>query len=173
MASGERGAGPQRGYAYLLLLVAVAVIGVAASSAVSLGAALARRDAEQQLLAIGSEFQQALRSYAGIPVNAPPTTALMLAPAPRTLDDLLKDPRSPSIRRHLRQLYFDPLTGKPEWGVVKDARGLIVGVYSLAEGQPIKRTDFDTYLPAAAFENADRYAHWVFGLPAAAAFRTP
>ena len=79
----------QRGFAYLLLLLAVALIGVAASAAVTLGAAMARRDAEQQLLAIGVEFQQALRSYAGVPVGAVMPTG---GRGPRSLEDLLKDP---------------------------------------------------------------------------------
>ena len=152
----------QRGFAYVLLLIVIAVLGIVAGNTVSLGSQISRRDAEQSLLAIGGEFEAALRSYAGIgnALNAPN------ARGPRALEDLLKDPRSASIRRHLRQIYADPLTGKAEWGLVKDASGAIVGVYSLADGQPIKRSGFETR--QAHFEEALTYQTWIFGLPEAA-----
>jgi len=153
MRTGRR----QRGLAYLVLLLAIALLGLAASASLSLGAAMARRDAERQLLAVGLEFQQALRSYAGISVAAPGGLG------PRALGDLLKDPRVPGTRRHLRQLYPDPLTGRTEWGLVRDSQGYIVGVHSLAMGKPLQRTGFEPL--QANFEEAESYGKWIFGLP--------
>lgn len=155
MRSGEH----QGGFAYLVLLLAIALIGIAASSAVSLGATLARRDAELQLLAIGAEFDQALRSYAGVPGAA---TAVAGARGPRNLEDLLRDPRYPGVRRHLRKLYADPLTGSAEWGLVRDGEGFIIGVYSQSAGRPIKRGQFPPM--QAHFEEAESYSGWAFGL---------
>ncbi len=151
-----------RGFAYLLLIIAVAVLSVAATAAVSAGAAFARRHAERELLAIGAEFRQALQSYAGVPPGmvVPPG-----ARGPRSLDDLLRDPRLPGVRRHLRKLYADPLTGKSEWGLVTDPQGFIIGIHSLAEGSPLQRTGFDP--TQAGFEDAPDYRHWVFGLQSA------
>lgn len=159
MRSGERLPRHDAGFAYVLLLLAIALISIAATAAVSLGATMARRDAELQLLAIGAEFHLALNSYAGVPlgVNAPP----MPGRGPRSLEDLLKDPRSPGIRRHLRQVYADPLTGKSEWGLVRDSLGTITGVYSLAQGTPLKRSGFEARW--AGFEEAADYGQWVFG----------
>ncbi|NPC58144.1 type II secretion system protein [Caenimonas soli] len=150
----------EHGFAYVLLLIAIALLGLVASVSLSLGAAMARRDAERQLLAIGLELQQALRSYAGIPAGA-----ILPAPGrgPRTLEDLLRDPRAPGIQRHLRQLYTDPLTGRADWGLVRDGQGYILGIHSMAEGQPIQRTAFAPTL--AGFEEAGSYRNWVFGLP--------
>lgn len=150
------------GFAYVALLLAIALIGLAASTSISLGSTMARRDAEQQLLFVGMEFQRALRSYAGVSEGA---TAAVSAPArgPRTLEELLRDPRAPGVRRHLRQLYADPLSGRNEWGTMRDSQGYITGVYSLAGGQPIQRSGFE--LPLAHFENAETYRQWVFGLP--------
>ncbi len=152
----------------MLLLIAVAIIGVAASASLSMGSTMARRDAEQQLLAVGAEFQQALRSYAGLPYGA---GAVSPGRGPKTLDELLKDPRAPGVRRHLRQLYADPLTGKPDWGIVRDELGTIAGVYSQAAGVPIKQAGFEA--PWAHFENARTYKEWVFGMGAARAMPSP
>ncbi|MES3001261.1 MAG: type II secretion system protein [Pseudomonadota bacterium] len=152
----------------MLLLLAVALISIAATAAVSLGGTMARRDAELQLLAVGAEFQRALSSYAGMPpgANAEP----MPGRGPRSLEDLLKDPRAPGIRRHLRQVYADPLTGKREWGLVRDSLGTITGVHSLAQGTPIKRSGFEAQW--ARFEEAADYGQWVFGsMPAKGATR--
>lgn len=123
---------------------------------------MARRDAERELLAIGAEFQQAFRSYAGIAAGA---VAPMSGQGPRSLDDLLKDPRVPGVRRHLRQLYADPLTGKSEWGLVLDAHGRIVAVHSLAAGKPIRQAGFEPQF--TAMENAESYRQWVFGIAGA------
>lgn len=150
------------GFAYVLLLVSIAVIGLVASAALSVGAQIGRRDAEQSLLTIGTEFDAALRSYAGVPASAITPT---VARGPRILEDLLKDPRSPAIRRHLRQVYADPLTGSSNWGLVRDSAGFIVGVYSLADGEPIKRSGFEPKW--SGFEDAKGYNDWVFGLPTA------
>jgi type II secretory pathway pseudopilin PulG len=150
------------GFAYVLLLIAISVIGVVAGSSLSIGSQIARRDAEQSLLAIGMEFQQALRAYAGVPAQA---NGPLIVRGPRTLEELLKDPRAPSTRRYLRQIYADPLTGGATWGLSKDSAGFIVGVYSLAEGRPIKQTGFES--TQASFEEADTYSAWIFGLPIA------
>jgi type II secretory pathway pseudopilin PulG len=116
--------GRQAGYAYVLLLAAIAVISVVASASVAPGAAASRRDAERHLLAIGGEFERAFASYrrAG------------MQPGPRTMDELLRDPRVPGVRRHLRQLYADPLTGRDDWVVIRDPQGFITGVHSRADG---------------------------------------
>lgn len=137
----------ERGYAYLLLLVLLAVLGAASTAAVGLGATVARRDAERHLLAIGTEFQSALISHAG---------------RPRELVELTNDPRVPGTRRHLRRVPIDPLTGQDSWGLVRDAQGGIMGVHSLAPGVPLKRTGFDPSWDT--FEEASSYQQWVFGL---------
>ena len=143
-----------RGFAYLSLLILIAIIGVAAAGTVQLGSILQRRAAEEELLAIGAEFRRALISYS----SATPAGQRV---APQSLQDLVKDPRYPNIRRHLRKLYFDPLTGKPQWGIVmaNDGTG-IIGIYSLSTATPIKIGNFER--PFQSFEDKTSYADWVF-----------
>lgn len=152
MRSGERPAARVRGYSYLMLLIAVAVISVAAAASVRTAESLQRHAAEQALLEIGEEFRRALAYYRqGSPAAA----------CPSELQDLLKDPRFPSPRRYLRRIPVDPLTGQASWGTVRNGAGQIAGIYSLADGRPLKRAEFA--LGLEAFASAERYADWVFG----------
>ncbi|HEU4622693.1 MAG TPA: hypothetical protein VFS42_10755 [Burkholderiaceae bacterium] len=109
-----------------------------------------RRAAENELLAVGLELQRALLSYTA------------LGGPPETLEALLRDARTPSLKRHLRRIPIDPLTGHATWGLVRDTSGRIVAVHSLALGHPIKNTGFP--LGLSHFDNARSYEQWTFGL---------
>lgn len=144
----------QRGFTYLGLLILVAIIGIASAATLQVGSALQRRAAEEELLEIGAELRNALISYG----NATPAGQKR---APASIQDLLKDPRYPGIKRHLRKLYADPLTGKEEWGIVEaiDGGG-IVGFFSLANAQPIKIDNFDPVFHD--FAGKSSYQEWRF-----------
>lgn len=153
------------GFAYLALLITVAIIGVAAVATFQMGSILQRRAAEEELIAIGTEFRRALISYSSATPAGQPNY-------PPSLAALIKDPRYPNIRRHLRKLYYDPLTGTQKWGLVMspDGKG-IVGVYSLAQGKPIKIGNFETVYQG--FTDKTSYADWVFtSIPPALAMPT-
>ena len=155
----------ERGFAYVLLLVSVAVLGAASAAVVALGSSMSRRSAEAELLRIGTEFEAALRSYAGISARS------ALLTGPRDLEELLNDPRAPATRRHLRKVYADPLTGQPNWGLVRNAAGQVIAVYSQAAGEPIQQQGFNPEF--AHLAGARTYQGWVFGLCAPAALHTP
>jgi type II secretory pathway pseudopilin PulG len=140
-----------RGFAYLLLLVLIAVLSVAASGSVAVGQSVERRAAEEALLVAGDDFRRALASFRAAGGKGPTELA-----------ELLRDPRTAGVLRHLRQLPYDPLTGRAEWGLLRSPDGRIAAVYSLAEGRPIKRDGFDA-LTQPGFEDADRYSQWLFG----------
>ena len=145
----------QGGFTYLTLLIAIAIIGLVTVATAQFGAILQQRFAEEELLAIGTEFQTALISYA----NATPAG---LSPYPSSLKDLIKDPRYPAVlRRHLRKIYIDPLTGIAEWGTVSsiDGRG-IVGLYSFSNRVPIKVGNFEPRFES--FNGKTSYRDWLF-----------
>ena len=141
-----------QGFTYVGLLILVAIIGIASAATVQTGAILQRRAAEEELLEIGNEFRNALISYA----NATPVGQHR---APRSLQDLVKDPRFPNPRRHLRKIYADPITGKEEWGVIEALDGSgIVGVHSLSKAKPIKIGNFA--FPFHDFAGKESYGDW-------------
>lgn len=146
------------GFTYIGVVLMTAVMGLAALATVKVGSVVERRAAEEELLAIGTEFREAFISYA----NATPPG---LPRTPPSLQALLKDPRFPEPRRHLRQIYPDPLTGEDVWGTVAAIPGPgIMGVYSNAPGKPIKIGNFD--LRFQDFQGKTSYAEWRFGAPA-------
>jgi type II secretory pathway pseudopilin PulG len=147
----------QQGFTYVGALILVGILSVTAAATLKLGAVTQRRAAEQELLEIGDEFRNAFISYA----NATP---LGMQRTPPSLQELLKDPRYPTPRRHLRKMYIDPISGQENWGTVPAVPGPgIVGVYSMAEGKPIKIGNFD--LPFQGFEGKTSYHDWVFAPP--------
>mgnify|MGYP003593405242 CR=1 FL=1 len=141
------------GFSYLGLLILLMIVGALSAATLSAGQAMQRRFIEEELLFIGNEFQGALQSYA----NATPPGA---HPYPAQLADLLKDPRFPFTRRHLRKPYIDPMTGSGEWGIVEAPGGGILGIHSRSEEAPLKISGFPTNLSLP--EGARRYSAWVF-----------
>ncbi|MEW7850593.1 type II secretion system protein [Massilia aurea] len=145
----------QAGFTYLGLIIFVTIIGMVGAATLKIGALLQRAAAEEELLDIGAAFSAALDSYAA----ATPQGA---SPYPPSLKELLKDPRVPGVRRHLRKIFVDPLTGKAEWGVVYLGEGStgVVAVHSLSTAPPLKIANFDSRF--AGLENADTISAWRF-----------
>jgi type II secretory pathway pseudopilin PulG len=122
----------------------------------------AMREKEADLLHVGNEYRKAIERYY---VSGPKQY-------PKSLADLVKDPRKPGAVRHLRRLYPDPITGKEEWGLVKSDDGGIAGVYSTSEAAPLKTGGFA--VRDASFEGKTKYAEWQFIFaPAQAAATKP
>jgi type II secretory pathway pseudopilin PulG len=144
------GAARARGFTYLGVLFLVAFMALALGIAGEVWHTAAAREKEKDLLYAGNQYRRAIERYY---VN-------VMRQYPRTLEDLLQDPRKPNIERYLRKLYFDPITGKSEWGVVKAPDGGVMGVYSMSEDAPIKTSNF----PAVNkdFEGAAKYSDWKF-----------
>ena len=149
-----------RGFTYIGLLILMAIIAIAATASIQLGSVTQRRHAERELLFLGTQFRAALTSYAL--ASAPNQPRF-----PRSLEHLLRDPRVPGLRRHLRRVPIDPLTGKDEWGIVRSADGYIVGIHSLSDAAPIQHGNFDAEF--AEFAQASSYRQWVFKPAAQAA----
>ena len=153
----------QRGFTYLGLMFIIAVLGLTGAAASTLWSFQDQRQRERELLFIGRQFEKALVSYRQAPLPPPESAAVEQPPdRPGRLEDLLRDPRVPYVRRHLRQIYVDPFTGKAEWGVVRDPHQRIVGVYSLSMREPIRRVDLGV---VSIRGQARTYRDWIFREP--------
>jgi type II secretory pathway pseudopilin PulG len=152
----------EQGFTYVGLIVTVTIIGLVGAATLKADALLRRAAAEEELLEIGAAFSAALASYAEATPRGQPQQ-------PPTLDDLLRDPRVPGIRRHLRKIFVDPITGKAEWGIVWMNKGQgvdgaggsgVLAVYSLSNAKPLKQANFDARFQM--LEKREHLSDWKF-----------
>ena len=139
------------GFTYIGILFAVALAGIAMTLTAQVWRTNSQRAKEEQLLFAGGQIAQAIGRYYLQGPNG-------VRQFPRSLDDLLQDKRHPELRRYLRRVYVDPMTGKPDWGFVRVADGGITGVYSLSGDKPVRA--------AASFNGmilaGGKYSDWRF-----------
>jgi type II secretory pathway pseudopilin PulG len=155
MVRARRSLRSNAGFTYVGLIVLVTIIGLVGAATLKVDALLRRAAAEQELLETGAAFSAALKSYADATPRGQPTY-------PPSLQELLKDPRFPGIRRHLRKIFPDPVTGRAEWGIVYAAgQSGVLAVYSLSQAQPLKLANFDARFQN--FENREHISDWKFG----------
>jgi type II secretory pathway pseudopilin PulG len=78
-----------------------------------------RRDKEEELLFRLGEYRRAIAQYRAARGRPP-----------RELKDLLEDRGQLQIRRYLRKLYKDPITGKDDWklDLIADRTGSVLGI---------------------------------------------
>ncbi|CEN56285.1 conserved protein of unknown function [Candidatus Methylopumilus turicensis] len=143
----------QHGFTYIGLLLFIAITGLGLSVAGMSWQYQVRAEKEKQLLFVGAEFRNAINSY----YASSPTVAKVY---PASLNDLLLDKRMPNIKRHLRKIYLDPMTGKADWGFVTQ-QGRIVGIYSRSTLAPYKQKGFN--VAEDSLVGAKTYKDWIFG----------
>lgn len=131
------------------MLVSVTVVAVLMMEVGLLWSSVIRREREAQLLAQGQEIRRAIGGYYE-----------QEKIFPKTLDDLLLDRRQPVVKRYLRRRYKDPMDPKLEWGVIKGPGDTIMGVFSTANGRPLKQNNFRR--GNEAFIGQSSYQGWGF-----------
>lgn len=143
------------GFAYIALLATLAVLMLLLGAAAADIAQAARREREAELLFAGRQYLHAIASYYE---NSPGGNHQY----PTTLQQLLQDNRYAKPVRHLRRIYLDPMTGRPEWGLLRDPQGRIVGVHSLSQQAPLKISFDDELQQSFGDTPLLSYADWHF-----------
>ena len=155
----------QAGFSYLFVLMLIVLVGLGLAAAGSLWKTDAQRAREADLLFVGEQYRQAIRSYYELDPGQPRL--------PQTLDDLTSDNRRPTPVRHLRRAYRDPITDG-EFVLIRapETQG-ILGVHSPATRVPLKTAGFSA--EDQHFTGAASYNEWqfVFTPPAANATSKP
>ena len=137
-----------RGFTYLGLLFAIALLGVAlAATGVSWRQA-ALREQERESIFRGQQIADALGRWRAAGGESPA--------GPQALQDLLEDRRDGLVRRHLRRLWDDPLTGRPDWVLLRDARGAIVALASRSARPAVLTDGLKASVPGQAPKVSDR-----------------
>ncbi|MCL4838634.1 MAG: type II secretion system GspH family protein [Thermoanaerobaculia bacterium] len=106
----------ERGYNLVALVMAVMLLNVLVAAALPLWSAAIRRDREEELISRGLQYAEAIRVF-----------QKRFGRLPNRLQELRDvNPRS------IRQLWHDPITGEPTWGLLLDGVGTPVQI----PGQP-------------------------------------
>jgi type II secretory pathway pseudopilin PulG len=150
---GSAGTRQCAGFAYLAMLGALALIAAAVLVVGPTWQMQAQQEKEQQLLRVGASYALAIASYRRMKTGS-------VTMGPPTLAALLLDDRFPRPVRHLRQTYADPMNPTAPWGLVRDARGHILGVHSTSLVEPLRRTP--VVVDGIALGAARTYADWKF-----------
>ncbi|MEJ6001564.1 type II secretion system protein [Paucibacter soli] len=141
MRTGEKKLQP--GFTYLGMLFFVAITSAALAALGQHWSTAAQRERERELEFRGQEIARAIESYLLASPSQPPNY-------PHSFEDLLRDGRGIKPRHHLRRVYADPFTGKPDWVLLAapaDPRGF-EGVRSRSE-QVLLRQLGDAGSPAS------------------------
>lgn len=124
------------GFTFLWVLFAVAIMGIGLLAVSEVWVTSAARYKRAQFEWVGAQYRQAIGSY----YEASRGGAKEF---PNKLEDLLSDPRYPTARRHLRAIYANPFTGKPDWELMRGGDGKVRGVRGVAaEGGEPRSAEF-------------------------------
>jgi len=148
MRAGKRRAG---GFTYLTVLFLVVLMGIGLAGTGETWSLTSRRAREKELLWVGNQYARAIRAYY---MQSPGARQF-----PAQLEDLLEDRRFPTPRRHLRQLYSDPIT-RERFDNVLAEDGRIGGVRSHSDETPLKQDNFPAKF--RDFKGSTHYSDWLF-----------
>lgn len=149
--------GRQRGAIYLLTLFLVAALGFGLARFGTLWSTALQREREAELLFVGGEYARAIASYRAALSGEP-------GQGPERLEDLLLDPRFPFVRRHLRRLYPDPMSGEVDWLIERQA-GRITGLRSQSPRPALRRTGLPLWVSVSGSGKTEpRHTDWLFHL---------
>ena len=152
----------ERGVTYLLVMLAVVLIGISVTVAAKQWKAVVQREKEADLLSRGIEIQTALAVYSAQQKKGRVVPGEIY---PLTLEELTKQPKPV-----LRKAYKDPMTGN-DWEYVRDPTGRIKGVRSKSKAEPFKQKDFSPVV--RHFDGLTSYNDWVFQYPNASTPQAP
>jgi len=152
-AAGLRPLTDERGVALLIVLFMIVVIGLTLSIAGSTWQSVVQRAREAELFWRGDQYRKAIGSYYEIKHGKGAGVF------PRTLEELVKDPRFANVHKHIRRLYDDPMT-KGDWVLIKDQSGRITGVKSSSELEPFRQDGFPEEYES--FAGSPSYSAWEF-----------
>lgn len=141
----------QHGITYLWILFLVFLLGLGIGKTLDVYSSMVQREREAELVYVGNTYREAIkRFYLSSPGG--------VKEYPRSLNDLLRDPRHLTLRRYIRMLYPDPINGKA-FIPLYAPRGGIWGVRSSSDAKPWRTVPIEFTRTGAA---ASAYQQWHF-----------
>lgn len=134
------------GVTYLWVLLALVLLTLGIGKSLDVYSAKVQRQKEKELILVGELYKKAIKDYYL-------STPGGIHKFPEKLEDLTRDRRHIVIRRYIRKIYLDPMTGKP-LALIVAPEGGIMGVKSTSTKHPLRHyqaskfssvTDIKTY----------------------------
>lgn len=141
------------GFTYIGVLILLVAFSVTIMQVASTWSAHDQRRRERELLRAGDEIRDAIGSYYE---SSPGTTRQY----PPELSALLRDDRFINIRRYLRKIPLDAMSGKPDWELIASPSGGVMGVRISSLKSPFKVSNFSDQ--DRDLESAATYSDWQF-----------
>ncbi len=139
----------EAGFTYIAALFAVVVMGIMLGVTGQSMRVIMQRENEKELIFRGLQYRDAIESWTR--KGAMPLLDIKY---------LIKDPRSATGAKYLRQLYKDPFTGKDFKLIIDPNTKEIQGVASTSSQEPFKVGNFPDVI--AAFAEKKKYSDWEF-----------
>lgn len=140
------------GFTYIALLAAIVIIGISLGAVTRYWSNISLREKEEELLFRGDQYRKAIERY----MSAVPGRTEF----PQSIDDLLRDNRTATMRRHLRQKFKDPVSGEDFVEIRDQMTRRVIGVNSPSDREPLKQANFlEQYKD---FEGKKKYSEWRF-----------
>ncbi len=152
LVAGKRSYSRQTGFAYVWALMLVLIMGIYLAQVGEAWHNRIQRSKETELMRMGNEIRLAIKQYHE-------QQSAGGAQYPKSLDDLVQDPRVPFPRHYLRKAYKDPITGD-DWLYIGGPGGGFMGVQSKSNAKPLKLDNFPEEY--ANFKDAKSYQDWRF-----------
>jgi type II secretory pathway pseudopilin PulG len=128
-----------RGYAYIALVIGLAVMSILMAAVLPMASTQAQRDKEAELIFRGLQYSEGIRNFRKRYGRYPTTLKEMYETRPRTL----------------RKLWKDPMTNSMDWGLITAVAGApVIGAKpgGAPAGGPMQPTPAPTPAPTSAPE---------------------
>lgn len=111
----------QKGFVYLWVLFALAVTLTLLSVQIEVTSHQVEKSRQRELRWVLAQYQSAILSYRQSTLG---TSDYRL----ESLERLVRDERDGIVRRHIRKLYPNPITGRLDWVIVRGQDGQVVRI---------------------------------------------
>jgi type II secretory pathway pseudopilin PulG len=147
----------QRGFTYLGLLFVISLLGASLAAAGVTWQHRVQRELELESMFRGQQIADAIGAWRAASSSAAEASEVTAPPSgPPDLASLLEDRRTGKLSRHLRRVYPDPLTGLPDWTLLRDPDGSLIGLRSRSDRPALIQIGLTAAQPGRPLRVSDR-----------------
>ncbi len=160
MRRGRGAPGRDAGFTYIGVLALVVAVGIFLAAAGQVTRTAMIHEHEDELLAVGRLYRDAIGRYMQHYHHFPNTLAELTGPTADPSAAGQPGADGPLVYRAMRRLYPDPMTHAVDWITIPAPDGSIMGIASRSNRVPLKVAGFED--DEEDFDKAETYQDWKF-----------